>query len=139
MGEITKISTANHEECYFKTRSSNSRRSFWFGLHQKFFISNAVFVKWKTAVYFLCTSKSGIFHISNDENTGKEGDVDTKNSQDIMSKKFLNASDICELMQVSRSTAYRIMKTLNDELDKKGKITVAGRIPAKYFFERVYM
>ena len=90
-------------------------------------------------MYFLCTSKSGIFHISNDENTGKEVDMDTKKSQDIMSKKFLNASDICELMQVSRSTAYRIMKTLNDELDKKGKITVAGKIPAKYFFERVYM
>jgi len=90
-------------------------------------------------VYFLCTSKSGISHISNDENTGKEGDMDTKNSQDIMSKKFLNEADIRELMQVSRSTAYRIMKKLNDELNQKGKITVAGRIPAKYFFERVYM
>jgi len=87
----------------------------------------------------LCTSKSGISHISNDENTGKEGDMDTKNSQDIMSKKFLNEADIRELMQVSRSTAYRIMKKLNDELNQKGKITVAGRIPAKYFFERVYM
>ena len=87
----------------------------------------------------MCTSKSGISHISNDENTGKEGDMDTKNSQDIMSKKFLNEADIRELMQVSRSTAYRIMKKLNDELNQKGKITVAGRIPAKYFFERVYM
>ena len=56
-----------------------------------------------------------------------------------MSKKFLNEADIRELMQVSRSTAYRIMKKLNDELNQKGKITVAGRIPAKYFFERVYM
>ena len=90
-------------------------------------------------MYFLCTSKSGISHISNDENTRKEGDMDTKNSQDIMSKKFLNEADIRELMQVSRSTAYRIMKKLNDELNQKGKITVAGRIPAKYFFERVYM
>ena len=55
--------------------------------------------------------------------------MDTKNSQDIMSKKFLNEADIRELMQVSRSTAYRIMKTLNDELDKKGKITVpAGQV-----------
>ena len=87
----------------------------------------------------MCTAKSGISHISNDENTGKEGDMDTKNSQDIMSKKFLNEADIRELMQVSRSTAYRIMKKLNDELNQKGKITVAGRIPAKYFFERVYM
>ena len=65
--------------------------------------------------------------------------MDTKKSQDIMSKKFLNEADIRELMQVSRSTAYRIMKKLNDELNQKGKITVAGRIPAKYFFERVYM
>ena len=65
--------------------------------------------------------------------------MDTQLPQDIMTKKFLNASDIIEIMQVSRSTAYRIMKKLNDELNQKGKITVAGRIPAKYFFERVYM
>ena len=87
-----------------------------------------------------CVLQNQVFLISqNDENTGKEGDMDTKNSQDIMSKKFLNEADIRELMQVSRSTAYRIMKKLNDELNQKGKITVAGRIPAKYFFERVYM
>jgi len=40
--------------------------------------------------------------------------MDTQLPQDIMTKKFLNASDIIEIMQVSRSTAYRIMKTLND-------------------------
>ena len=56
-----------------------------------------------------------------------------------MTKKFLNASDIIEIMQVSRSTAYRIMKTLNDELNKQGKITVPGKVSAKYFFERVYV
>ena len=90
-------------------------------------------------MYFLCTSKSGISHISNEENTGKEADMDTNIPKEIISKKFLNASDIVEIMQVSRSTAYRIMKTLNDELNKQGKITVSGKVSTKYFFERVYM
>ena len=65
--------------------------------------------------------------------------MDTQLPQDIMTKKFLNASDIIEIMQVSRSTAYRIMKTLNDELNKQGKITVPGKVSAKCFFERVYV
>ena len=44
-------------------------------------------------------------------------------------RKFLTATDVAEILNVSRSTAYRIIRKLNDELNKAGKITVAGKSP----------
>ena len=41
-------------------------------------------------------------------------------------------------MDVSLSTAYRIIKRLNNELDHKGYITIAGKVSRKYFLERLY-
>ena len=54
-------------------------------------------------------------------------------------KKFLTAADVSELLGVSMSTSYRIIKRLNSELQKAGKITIAGKIFARYFFENIYM
>ena len=54
-------------------------------------------------------------------------------------RKFLTASDVAEILNVSRSTAYRIIRRLNDELNKAGKITVAGKVSAKYFYENTYL
>lgn len=34
------------------------------------------------------------------------------------SKRYLTATDVAELLGVSRSTAYRIIKRLNSELEK---------------------
>ena len=54
-------------------------------------------------------------------------------------KKFLSASDVADILNISRSTAYRIIRRLKDDLQKSGKITIAGKISAKYFFENVYL
>ncbi len=54
-------------------------------------------------------------------------------------KKFLTATDVAEILSVSRSTAYRIIRKLNNELNKAGKITVAGKISARYFYENTYL
>lgn len=54
-------------------------------------------------------------------------------------KRFLTATDVAELLDVSRSTAYRIIKQLNDELNDAGKLTVAGKVSAKYFYENTYL
>ena len=54
-------------------------------------------------------------------------------------KKYLTAMDVAELLGVSRSTAYRIIKRLNNELEKNGKLTVAGKVSAKYFYENTYL
>lgn len=53
--------------------------------------------------------------------------------------KFLKAADVAQILQVSETTAYRIIKKLNDELKQQGKIIVAGKISRKYFEEKVYL
>lgn len=53
-------------------------------------------------------------------------------------QRFLRVSDLAEMLQCSESHAYKIMRTLNNELKKKGKIIVAGRVPRRYVEERLY-
>lgn len=54
------------------------------------------------------------------------------------SKIFYDADDVAEILAVSKPTAYRIIKKLNSELIEKGYITVSGRVPKKYFDEKMY-
>lgn len=60
----------------------------------------------------------------------------TNHQQD---KRFLTAADVAEILYISRSSAYRIIQRLNGELKAQGKITIAGKISARYFFENVYL
>lgn len=52
--------------------------------------------------------------------------------------KFMRVDDVAAMLGVSTSRAYKIMRTLNRELERKGKITTAGRISRRYLVERVY-
>ena len=53
-------------------------------------------------------------------------------------KYFYTAIDVQNILGVSKSTAYREIKRLNGELKSKGYITISGKIPVKYFSERLY-
>lgn len=57
----------------------------------------------------------------------------------IQEPKFLCATDVASILQVSESTAYRLIRTLNQELKSKGYITVSGKISRRYFEEKVCM
>lgn len=48
------------------------------------------------------------------------------------------AEDIMEKLNISQTSAYEIIRKLNAELEKKGYITVRGRVSKKYFAERCY-
>ena len=54
------------------------------------------------------------------------------------SKRFLNASDVANLMGISVPMAYKIIRRLNDELSAQGFITVAGKVSRCYFEQKVY-
>ena len=41
-----------------------------------------------------------------------------------------------ERLDCSMGKAYKIIKALNDELKRKGYITVSGRIPRSYFEQK---
>ena len=49
---------------------------------------------------------------------------------------FLKVEQVMNEMQISKPKAYKIMRQLNDELEKMGYITVHGRINADYFYKR---
>ncbi len=51
---------------------------------------------------------------------------------------FYTVEDIIDILNVSKSTAYREIKKLNDELKKQGYITICGKVPIKFFRERWY-
>lgn len=53
--------------------------------------------------------------------------------------KFLTAADVAAIMETSEATAYRIIKKLNTELKDRGKIIVPGKIPRRYFEEKVVL
>lgn len=62
----------------------------------------------------------------------------TKATANKEQPKFLRVKDVAEALQCSKSHAYKIIRELNNELKKKGKIVVAGRISRRYFEERMY-
>lgn len=53
--------------------------------------------------------------------------------------RFIRVEEVMEILQVGQTTAYKIIRQLNDELKSKGYIVVMGRVPRKYFNERVYI
>ena len=52
--------------------------------------------------------------------------------------RFLRVEGIAEMLQCSESHAYKIMRELNEELKRKGKVVVSGRISRRYVEERLY-
>ena len=55
-----------------------------------------------------------------------------------MEKLYLNASEVMQLHGVSQTRAYEIIRTLNAEMDKKGYLTIHGRVNRRYLLERCY-
>ncbi len=51
-------------------------------------------------------------------------------------KRFLNAQDVAEYLEVSISMAYKLIQQLNRELKEQGYITIAGKVSRVYFEER---
>ena len=51
-------------------------------------------------------------------------------------KVFLEPAEVAAIVGVSLPTAYRIIRTLNTELQQKGYVVQIGKINKKYFEER---
>jgi len=48
----------------------------------------------------------------------------------------VRVDEVMERLDCSMGKAYQIIKVLNDELKRKGYITVAGRVPRSYFEQK---
>ena len=43
-----------------------------------------------------------------------------------------------EMLDVSLSYAYKLIRWLNAELESEGFVTIKGRVSTQYFMERIY-
>ena len=55
-----------------------------------------------------------------------------------MNEKFLEVGDVMQILGISRSAAYKLMRQINSELERKGYIVIRGKVSRKYFEERIY-
>jgi|LSQX01.3.fsa_nt_gb hypothetical protein len=70
--------------------------------------------------------------------TRRTAPTGTRNAALQHELRALYCEDVMEILGIGASKAYAIIRQLNDELRAQGYITVAGRVSAAYFKERVY-
>ncbi|WP_352399106.1 helix-turn-helix domain-containing protein [Anaerotignum sp.] len=60
-----------------------------------------------------------------------------KTQQENSNSRFVTAEEVAEIWGISLSTAYRMIRSLNKELEAKGFLTIAGKVSRRYFEEKV--
>ena len=56
----------------------------------------------------------------------------------VENKINITASELAEMLGVSVGHAYKIIRKLNQELEKNGFLVIAGKVPRRYFEKRWY-
>jgi len=51
---------------------------------------------------------------------------------------FIRVDDMVKELQISKPYAYKLMREMNDELKKKGFMTISGRVSRQFFEEKFY-
>ena len=52
-------------------------------------------------------------------------------------RSFMTVDEVANELRVSKSKAYQIVRELNAELQKKGYLTVKGRVNTTFFHKKV--
>lgn len=55
-----------------------------------------------------------------------------------MGNRFMRVDEVAKELGISVSYAYKVIRMLNEELEAKGFMTIAGRVSRQYFRERLY-
>ena len=55
-----------------------------------------------------------------------------------MKAQFITAAEVAEIMGVSRTKAYQIVRDMNNELKEQGYLTINGNCPLRYFQQKFY-
>lgn len=55
-----------------------------------------------------------------------------------MRAQFITATEVAEIMGISRSKSFQLVREMNKELKTLGYLTVAGKCPAQYFKQKFY-
>ncbi|MGL5050615.1 MAG: transcriptional regulator [Cetobacterium sp.] len=51
--------------------------------------------------------------------------------------ELLRVEEVIEICSVKKCTAYKIMKTVNDEMKKEGYMTIRGRVNREFLFKKL--
>ena len=51
---------------------------------------------------------------------------------------FMNAGEIESLCDIKRTSAFKVIRELNEELDSMGKLTIRGKVQREYFYKKIY-
>lgn len=49
---------------------------------------------------------------------------------------FITASELSELLEISTGHAYKIIRQLNEELQRDGYMVISGKVSRRYFEKR---
>ena len=55
-----------------------------------------------------------------------------------MTNAFIKVDEVAQILGVSKSYAYKIVREMNNELKRRGFLTIAGRVSKQYFEEKFY-
>lgn len=55
-----------------------------------------------------------------------------------MERQFIGAKEVAEILGVSESKGYSVIRELNSELKERGYIVVPGKVSRVFFEERCY-
>ncbi|MCI1269844.1 MAG: DNA-binding protein [Ruminococcus sp.] len=53
-------------------------------------------------------------------------------------KPYMKVAEVVEELEISTPYAYKLIKQFNDELSKRGFLTIPGRVSRRYFYEKIY-
>ncbi|MCR5748360.1 MAG: ICEBs1 excisionase [Lachnospiraceae bacterium] len=48
-------------------------------------------------------------------------------------KIYLTANDLASMLDISVGHAYKIIRRMNNDLEKQGYLAISGKLPKKYF------
>lgn len=55
-----------------------------------------------------------------------------------MSKVYYDATEIAEMLGISKGSAYKIIRSLNKDLESQGFLVVQGKVSCAYFKKKWY-
>ena len=56
----------------------------------------------------------------------------------IIKSRYITAHEIAEDCGIAKSTAYTLIRAMNAELRKMGKITISGKVPRAFYEFKTY-
>lgn len=55
----------------------------------------------------------------------------------MLETRYVRASEVAEMLDVSKAKAYKLIAEMNNELRSQNIIVINGRVPRKYLMKRI--